>query len=169
MAAEVLAGLIFPALLILAAGWDLTGFVIPNAIPLALVVFFLLFVPAAGLPLPAAGAHGLAGLCALAVTFGMFALGWIGGGDAKLFSAAALWFGFHDLLAYALIASVVGGGLTLLLIAFRRLPLPAALFRYAWIARLHDAEAGIPYGVALAAGALVVLPEAEILRLALGG
>ena len=48
----------------------------------------------------------------------------------------------------------------------RQLPLPAMLAGQAWIVRLHDAKGGIPYGVALAAGAFVILPQTEIFRIA---
>ena len=65
-------------------------------------------------------------------------------------------------MPYALVASVLGGVLTLALMALRRLPLPAFLARQTWIVRLHASDAGIPYGVALAAGVLVILPGTEI-------
>jgi len=157
--------MVFPALLAIAAGWDLASYTIPNRIPLAIVAVFAMFALSAGLPLPQFGLHLAAGLVALAAGFAMFAAGYIGGGDAKLFAAAALWFGFRDLPAFGLTAAVLGGGLTLAILAARRVPLPAGLVQQGWIARLHDSRSGIPYGVALAAGALVVLPGAEIFRL----
>ena len=86
-------------------------------------------------------------------------MGWIGGGDAKLAAATALWFGFDYLLDYLVYASLFGGVLTLLLIQFRRLPLPAPLARQPWILRLHETGGGVPYGIALAAAALVVYPK----------
>jgi len=100
------------------------------------------------------------------IGFALFALGYIGGGDAKLFACVVLWLGFANLLDYALVASLMGGALTVLVIVLRRLPLPAALTRQAWILRLHDAKGGIPYGVALAAGAFAILPQTEIFRIA---
>jgi prepilin peptidase CpaA len=112
------------------------------------------------------GWHLLAGLVGLVLGFVLFALGWIGGGDAKLFAAMALWFGFNDMMAYAVVASICGGGLTLAIMMARQYPLPAILARQAWILRLHDAHSGIPYGVALAAGAFLLLPSTEIFHLA---
>jgi prepilin peptidase CpaA len=157
--------LVFPALLALAAGWDIASYTIPNRLSLALCAAFALFAVSSGLSGGAIGLHLAAGLVGLAAGFGMFAAGWIGGGDAKLFAATALWFGFSDLLAYTLIAAVVGGGLTLLLLMLRQVPLPAGLIGQPWIARLHHARSGIPYGAALAAGALIELPHAAIFRL----
>jgi prepilin peptidase CpaA len=118
--------------------------------------------------LPAIGLHFLAGFLGLCMGFALFAFGYIGGGDAKLFGAVTLWLGFHDLLPYALAASLFGGALTLMLLTLRQYPLPAGLARREWILRLHGAKAGIPYGVALAAGAFAILPQTEIFRLAAG-
>ncbi|MGZ5835173.1 MAG: A24 family peptidase, partial [Xanthobacteraceae bacterium] len=94
----------------------------------------------------------------LAAGFFCFSRGWIGGGDAKLAAGAALWFGFAHLLDFMLFASVLGGGLTLLILSFRAYPLPPQLGRYAWIDRLHRKESGIPYGIALAAAAMLIYP-----------
>jgi prepilin peptidase CpaA len=49
--------------------------------------------------------------------------------------------------------------LTWLMLKFRSEPLPALLARHDWIMRLHNAEAGVPYGIALAAAALIVYPD----------
>jgi len=166
MIAELLVLVALPVLLAAAAGWDLASFTIPNYLTLMLFAAFGLFVFAAGLSLAAIGWHLLAGLLGLFIGFGLFALGFIGGGDAKLFAVTALWLGFKDLVPYALFASLAGGGLSLTIIALRQCPLPQFLSRQAWIAKLHDARSGIPYGVALALGAFVLLPSTEVFRLA---
>jgi len=166
MVAEVLVLVALPLLLAVAAGWDLASFTIPNFLSLALLALFAVFAVAAHLSLPAIGWHLLAGFAGLFIGFALFALGWIGGGDAKLFAAVTLWLGFHDMAPYALLASVFGGILTLGLMLMRQCPLPDALARQGWITRLHDARSGIPYGVALAAGAFALLPSTEIFRLA---
>jgi prepilin peptidase CpaA len=158
--------MVLPLLLALAAGWDLASFTIPNLLPVGIAAAFVVFALLAGLPAAAWGTHFAAAGVALIAGMALFAARWIGGGDAKLFAATALWFGFGDLLSYALAAALIGGALTIALIALRRLPLPAALIRQSWIARLHDHRSGVPYGVALATGALAVLPGAQILRLA---
>ena len=169
MAAELLVIVVLPALLALAAGWDLASYTIPNRLQLALVAVFVVFVLATGMTPGMVGLHLLAGFAGLVVGFTLFALGYIGGGDAKLFAAVALWLGFdRDLMSYMLIASVLGGALTLGLLALRKVPLPALLTGQSWLLRLHDERAGIPYGVALAAGAFLILPQTEIFRLAAG-
>ena len=166
MIAEFLVLVALPVLLAVAAGWDLASFTIPNFLTTALLALFTLFVLAAGFSLSVIGWHLLAGLVGLALGFMLFALGYVGGGDAKLFAVTVLWLGFRDLMPYALIASLCGGALTLAVIVLRRYPLPQSLMRQAWIAKLHDARSGIPYGVALAAGAFILLPSTEIFRLA---
>jgi prepilin peptidase CpaA len=170
MVAELLVIVVLPALLALVAGWDLASYTIPNRLQLALVAAFVVFVLVTGMAPALLGWHLLAGFLGLAVGFTLFALGFIGGGDVKLFAAVALWLGFdRDLVNYMLIASLLGGVLTLGLLVLRRLPLPALLTRQSWLLRLHDERAGIPYGVALAAGAFFILPQTEIFRLAAGG
>lgn len=166
MIAEILVIFALPAMLAAAAGWDLASFTIPNFINIAVIAVFPLFALVAGLPLETIGQHLLAGFAGLGIGFLFFALGYIGGGDAKLFAGVALWLGFADLMPYALLASVFGGFLTLALLIVRQWPLPAMLARQPWILKLHDAKSGIPYGVALAAGAFILLPHSEIFRLA---
>jgi prepilin peptidase CpaA len=151
--------LLFPALMAFAASSDLLTMTISNRISLALAGAFFLLTLVTGMSLAALGMHLAAGAIVLAVCFGFFSQGWIGGGDAKLASATALWFGFDFLLDYLIYASLFGGVLTLVLIQFRKLPLPGPLARQAWILRLHDAGGGIPYGIALAAAALTVYPK----------
>jgi len=159
---------VLPLLLAVAAGWDLASFTIPNFLQAAMLAGFVVLAAAAHLALPVIGLHVLAGLVGLGVGFTLFALGYIGGGDAKLFAAVALWLGLNDMPAYALAASVFGGLLTLTILAARQWPLPAFAARQQWIVRLHAEKSGIPYGVALAAGAFVILPHTEIFRLAAG-
>jgi prepilin peptidase CpaA len=166
MIAELLVLVAMPVLLLAAGLYDLASFTIPNFLSLALAALFLAFAASAGFSPALLGWHLAAGMTGLVLGFGLFAFGWIGGGDAKLFAAIALWLGFSDLLPYAVVASLFGGLLTLLLLLARQMPLPAVLAQRGWVARLHDARSGIPYGVALAAGAFALLPYSEIFRLA---
>ena len=159
MVTDAIRLLLFPALMAFAACSDLLTMTISNRISLALAGGFLLLALATGMSLGAVGMHLAAAAVVLAVAFICFAQGWIGGGDAKLAAATALWFGFDYLLNYLIYASLFGGVLTLLLIQFRLLPLPVVLARQKWILRLHEKGAGVPYGIALAAAALVVYPS----------
>jgi prepilin peptidase CpaA len=97
----------------------------------------------------------------LAVAFFCFACGWIGGGDAKLAAATALWLGFSHLFDYLIYASLLGGALTLVIVQFRAFPLPRLLIGQDWAERLHKEGGGVPYGIALAAAALMVYPQTQ--------
>ena len=156
--------LLFPALMAFAAASDLFTMTISNRVSLLLAAGFLVLALASGMGLNDILLHIGAGAVVLAVAFGCFAMGWVGGGDAKVAAAAALWFGFGQLLNYLLYASLFGGALTLLLLQFRQWPLPYQLAGQAWLLKLHAKESGIPYGIALAIGALLIYPETEWIK-----
>lgn len=155
--------IVFGGLLVAAAVSDLVTMTIPNRIPLLILAAFVPAALVAGLDLHLVGWHLLVGLLVLAVCFGMFALNVIGGGDAKLAAAIALWIGpFFTLLEWALLFALYGGMLTVLLLGMRRFPLPVSVLRHDWIARLHLPTGGVPYGIALAGAALTLYPEMAI-------
>jgi prepilin peptidase CpaA len=156
--------LLFPALMAFAASSDLFTMTISNRISLALTAGFFALALATGMSGSEMLWHAGAGALVLTITFCFFAFGWIGGGDAKLAAATALWLGFDHLFAYGIYASIFGGVLTLAIIKFRGLPLPALLARQAWVQRLHATGGGVPYGIALAAAALVVYPHTPWMR-----
>lgn len=157
----------FPVGMALAAGYDLATMTIPNRLILALLAAFAIAAPLSGMPLAAIGLHAAAAFAVLALAFGCFAMGWIGGGDAKLAAAIVLWLGIEGGLMFLVYASLFGGALTVALLLFRRQVWPAFV-NQTWIQRLHDRNAGVPYGVALAAAALVVYPKTAWLQLAIG-
>jgi prepilin peptidase CpaA len=152
------ARLIFPAMMAFAASTDVLTMTIPNRVSVILVAGFLAFTGLDAMPMAEIGSHIAAGSVVLAVGFLLFYLGWVGGGDAKLAAATALWLGWGQLSNYLLYASLLGGFLTLAVLEFRRWPLPSAFARQAWVVRLHESAGGAPYGVALAAAALLVYP-----------
>ena len=156
--------LLFPALVAFAAASDLFTMTISNRVSMLLIAGFAVLAVVGGISLPVIGTHVGAGATVLVVAFTCFAFGWVGGGDAKLAASVALWFGFDHLLDFLLYASLFGGALTLLLLQARQWPLPQALGRQPWLLKLHDKETGIPYGIALALGALMVYPETEWIR-----
>ena len=151
--------LIFPALMAFAACSDLFTMRISNKLVAAVAIGFVVMALVAGLDPAAIGMHLAAGALVLAVTFTLFALGWIGGGDAKLTAAIAMWMGFELLLPFLLYASVFGGLLTLVLLVGRRYALPGPLLKAGWLVRLHHPKTGVPYGIALALAAMLVYPQ----------
>ncbi|MGN6311712.1 MAG: A24 family peptidase [Xanthobacteraceae bacterium] len=161
MILDLLRLLLFPLLMAFAASSDLLTMTISNRVSLLLIAGFFVLAIASGMGLTEIGLHIAAGAAVLTISFTCFAMGWIGGGDAKVAAASSLWFGFGFLLPYLLIASVFGGILTLLLLQFRQWPLPATLYSQSWLTRLHSNDSGIPYGIALALAALLVYPETD--------
>jgi prepilin peptidase CpaA len=156
--------LLFPALMAFAAASDLFTMTISNRVSLALAAGFLALALVSGMGLTDILSHLGAGAAVLVVAFGCFAMGWVGGGDAKVAASAALWFGFAHLMNYLVYASLFGGALTLLLLQFRQWPLPYPFAGQAWLLKLHAKESGIPYGIALAIGALMVYPETDWIK-----
>ena len=153
--------LLFPALMAFAAASDLFTMTISNRVSLLLATGFVVLAVASGMGFHDMLLHVAAGMVVLTAAFVCFTMGWVGGGDAKVAAAAALWFGFAHLMGYLVYASLFGGALTLLLLQFRQWPLPYPLAGQAWLLKLHAKESGIPYGIALAIGALTVYPETE--------
>jgi prepilin peptidase CpaA len=156
--------LLFPALMAFAAASDLLTMTISNRVSLALAAGFLVLALLSGMGFYEMLSHLGAGIVMLTVAFACFAMGWIGGGDAKLAAAAALWFGFGHLMNYLVYASLFGGALTLLMLQFRQWPLPYALCGQTWLLRLHAKDSGIPYGIALAIGALMIYPQTDWIK-----
>src|SRR6516164_10846183 len=159
MIADALRLMLFPTLMAFAASSDLLTMTISNRVSLILAAGFFGLAAAGGMGGFDMLMHLVAGAAVLVAGFICFARGWMGGGDAKLAAATALWFGFDHLLDYLIYASLFGGALTLAILQFRKIPLPAVLARQDWILRLHETDGGIPYGVALAAAALTIYPK----------
>jgi prepilin peptidase CpaA len=160
---QAAAGVSFAILVIWAALRDLTSYTIPNWISLALLAAFPVAALSTGLSLPTVGVHLGVGLVALLLGMGMFAAGWVGGGDAKLLAAAALWMGWPSAIAFVGLTGLAGGAFTFILLGLRN-PLirPAVLSGPRWFTRLAEPGESIPYGVAIAIGALAAFPNSMI-------
>jgi prepilin peptidase CpaA len=155
---EYLLLLAFPAAMVFAGAMDLLTMTIPNRISLFLVAAFAVAAPLAGLSIHDILVHLAAGSAVLAIGIVLFSLGWLGGGDAKLMAAAALWFGTDNLVMYFAQVAVFGGVLAVAILLYRRIPVPAIPVP-AWAERLHQKNCGIPYGIAIAAAALKMYPN----------
>lgn len=159
---------VFPALMAYAAFSDLFTMTIANWISIVLVAAFVVLALFMGLPATTILLHLACGLTVLAITFVLFAFGQVGGGDAKFAATTAVWLGFEHLAEYGLIASLLGGVLTLGLLGFRKLPLPAWAQGRAWIDRLHDKKVGAPYGITLAITGILLYPDSLLFTQTLG-
>lgn len=149
---------VFAALLLAAAVWDARSYTIPNRLNAALA---LLAVPALLVsdlsPLEIGMAVGFSALV-LACGLALFALNLAGGGDVKLFAAAALWLGPQAGASFVLWTAVAGGVLAMALILLRRVAAPVAPFAPAWARTLIVPGGPVPYGVAVCAGGILAWP-----------
>ena len=97
-------------------------------------------------PWPGMAVQLLVAALVFALFVGAFAIGQMGGGDVKLIGALALWLAPLHLLDMLLAMSVIGGALTLAMLAERRI-------------RRSDVAIEVPYGVAIALAGLLALRE----------
>jgi prepilin peptidase CpaA len=145
--------LIFPALMAFAASYDSLSMRISNRLCLTLALAFLPAALAAGLPMGDIALHVACGLAMMCLGVAVFAKGWAGGGDVKLFAAAALWLGWQHIAAFAAVTVIAGGVLAMGLIAWRVLCVHFLPRRV-----MSGGSGEMPYGVALACGTLIVFP-----------
>jgi len=154
----LLAIAVFAGLLLYAAGSDIVSLTIPNWVSVAMAGAFAPAALAVGMPLGELGMHYLFGVAVLAVGFFLFAANILGGGDAKLLAAAAVWTGFTGFPALMLGTAVAGGFLALALLTARTL-VKQAETQPSFVHRLLQPRGGVPYGVAIMAGGLLAIPS----------
>lgn len=151
---------IFPFCMVHAALSDAVSMTIANRLSLLLAGSFLVLAPLTGMDWITYGWHVAAGFSVLCVTFAVFAIGGMGGGDAKLLAATALWMGLgFPLLQYLVYGATLGGFLTLAIISFRNSPVSWYAGRNMFLRHFADPKAGVPYGVALGVAGLMVFPN----------
>jgi prepilin peptidase CpaA len=94
----------------------------------------------------------------------MFALGWIGGGDAKIIAAGGLWLGLPGAPSFLMWTTVAGELFGLGVILARAWAQLWAGRAPTWLSRLLEPKGDIPYGVAIAAGALIAFPQSALVH-----
>ena len=143
--------LAYTALLTTAATYDIVQRRIPNWTVLGLLV---LFIPTTWLGYtPTTWPWSIAAFCvALAGSGALYLMGMIGAGDAKLFSATSLFAGLSNLLLLFVATTLVGGALALGMLILRPKSAMRALTKRG---RGENGKRGVPYGVAIAAGAMI--------------
>ena len=152
----------FPTLVIAAALRDATTMTIPNRLTLFTAAAFAPAALLVGLSPLAWGLALAGGAAALVAGMVMFALGWVGGGDAKLFAACGLWLGASAAVPFLMWTALAGGALAAAILAGRRAAEMAPGWGPLWLQRLMQKGEGLPYGVAIAAGALVAFPQSPV-------
>ncbi|GLQ19949.1 prepilin peptidase [Algimonas porphyrae] len=153
--------LIFAVPLLIAAYTDFWSMKIPNKVSLAMAAGFVIALPMTWQGLPALAEHLSVGLVFFAAGFAMFALGWLGGGDAKLMAAISLWFGWGDVMPFVLYTTLFGAALGIFMMLSDTL-LPVRVRTSELGMRMFQGGKDMPYGLALAAGALFVWPTSSL-------
>ena len=133
--------------LIVAAVIDVRTFTISNRLNLTVALGAPLYWASIALvPWPGIAVQLAAGGIVFLLLAGAFYAGMMGGGDVKLASALALWFSPAGTVRFLVLMSLAGGVLTLVLVAWHR-------------AKRREGRPEIPYGVAIAFGALAILTQ----------
>lgn len=151
----------FFALCIYAALIDIETLTIPNWLNGWLA---FLFVPAAILASPGwetIGWHVLVGAIAFVASVALFFLRVYGGGDAKFIPAVLLWVGPAGVAPF-LVATAMAGGLLTVVVVIMRALMPTGYVPGFGVATFEDRK-GVPYGVAIAAGAIFAAPASPFL------
>lgn len=159
--------IVFAATMLMASFKDATTMTIPNWISLALIAAFFLIIPFVWPGWAGLGTHLLVGITFFIAGFAMFAFGWLGGGDAKLMAATALWWQWPDATIYVLYTTIFGAILAIALMMGRRF-IPVRILTAPWAYKMFKDEKKMPYGLALAAGALCTLPQSQLFLRAIG-
>ena len=147
---------VFPTLVVAAAIGDLLTMRIPNWLNGVTALSVLPMAALAGMPLDIVQWHLLAGAVMLAFGFVLFARGYVGGGDAKLLAAAGLWIGWSSLLPFVLVTTIAGGVLAIFYKLWQLVRTEQEVRDFVWLRRVLRADLELPYGIAIAAGAVWV-------------
>jgi prepilin peptidase CpaA len=166
MVLALLALVLFAGLLIYAACSDIASLTIPNWVSLAMAGAFPVLAFVSGFDITTIGVHFLFGLAVLAVGFFLFQANIIGGGDAKLLAAAAIWTGSVAFVDFIVWTAIAGGVLALIVMAARH-NAGALAAAPSFVFRLLTPKSGLPYGVAIMIGGLMAAPSMPMFSAAL--
>ena len=156
---EFLLLLTFPVAMAFAAANDLFTMKIPNKISLVLIASFFAAALAIHMPFETLATHVGIAAGVLTATFLLFSFNMLGGGDAKLMAAGALWMGPQQIFEYLAYLTIFGGVLAVVILFYRKFIPAGALPLPGWAVRLHENGSGIPYGIAIAAAGLLLYPS----------
>ncbi|MEL6365389.1 MAG: prepilin peptidase [Pseudomonadota bacterium] len=151
-----------PAALVVAAVTDLAERRISNRLTAALALSYPLVALAVGAGFGEIAQGLMIGVGLLAFGFALFAFNIIGGGDAKLIAAVGPWMGFAAFPEFLMFTAFAGGALSAGVLAIRSVQSQMPAGGPVWLTRLFPERAGVPYGVAIAAGGLLAYPQSAL-------
>jgi prepilin peptidase CpaA len=150
---------LFPLLLSVAGIGDVLTLRIPNWLTGLIAALFFPMALLSGLPAEAYLEHIMTGFGLLIVGFFLFAFGLFGGGDAKMLAAAALWFGWPASVPFLTYTVLAGGALALGVAIYSVFGIESEIRGIAWFKKLAALRPNVPYGLAIAAGAILAFPQ----------
>lgn len=159
--------MVFAATMITAALRDASTMKIPNWVSLAVLIAFFLTMPFVWQGWSNFGEHMAVGGVMFLLGLLLFAPGWLGGGDAKLLAATAFWWTWPDMMLYAIYTTLAGGVIAIFILIGRKY-MPVSVMTMPWMHKMFRDETKMPYGLALAFGALATLPQSNIFQYAAG-
>jgi prepilin peptidase CpaA len=152
---------LFPTLMIVAAASDAASYRIPNWLTALTAALFFPVALMSGLDLAQIGQHLAAGAILLVLGFIIFQFGFFGGGDAKMIAAAGLWFGLGDSLFFIQSSVLCGGVLAAAMIFWSLFKFVVQLDFAGAVPGVSKVMPKLPYGIALAAGAIIAMPSSQ--------
>lgn len=158
--AACVAIVVFVSVNIAAAISDFTAMKIRNELIVVLLISYVVIAPLAGFSVETMLQSALIALCIFVVSSILFVFGWVGGGDAKFATVTSLWLGSYLAQTYLMNTAIFGLVLTIAIIIARNSKF-VTFARYPICARILTKGEGVPYGVALALGALQTLPQSS--------
>jgi prepilin peptidase CpaA len=155
---EIALFLVFPVLLAAAAIFDASSMIIPNWLNALIAALFVPVALAGHMEMSAIGWNLALGAVVFAIGAGLFLLGVMGGGDVKMIAACSVWLGLPMMVPFLLYTAIAGGALAAVALVARRIA-PAGVSDAGWTRWLTERKSGVPYGIAIAAGAILVWSE----------
>jgi len=145
---------LFPVLVIAAGIGDFLTMKIPNWLNGLIGISFFPVALMAGMPLEQIVWHMAAGLLVLVIAFVFFGFGLFGGGDAKMLAVVGLWLGFGQLNNFLICMVLVGGAMGIVAKVWSWVRMETNARGFESLKHLFKSSIQLPYGIAIAAGAL---------------
>ncbi len=160
--------MLFPLLMILGGAGDVMTRRIPNSVVVGTAALFLPAALVTGMPLWIMSLHVATAAVLLVLGFGLFSFGVVGGGDAKMMAAVGLWLGFPCSILFITFSALAGGLLAAAMGLWFLVTMEGGVHSTWFDKAVSPLKPSVPYGFALAAGAILATPFSWWMRAAIG-
>ena len=142
-----------------AAYSDFKGMIIPNELSLIILAVFCAYAALINFSgnefIVSVPSHIIGGVAMFVITFFAFMAKMMGGGDAKIMSAYAFWFGLKGIVAFVFYTALFGAVVGLVALYLKKNKPVQSPKDGSWIQRVQAGESAIPYGIPIFIGALL--------------